>query len=54
MNLPLAIKQQLLAENNVDIRCRILMRCLEQKLRSSASEACGTDLDDFPPPFSDN
>jgi len=54
MNLPLAIKQQLLAENNVDIRCRILMRCLEQKLKSSSGNACSTDLDDFPPPFSEN
>lgn len=54
MNLPIAIKQQLLAENNVDMRCRILTRCLEQKLRNAADQACGSGLDDFPPPFSDN
>lgn len=54
LNLPLAIKQQLLAENNVDIRCRILMRCLEQKLKSSPGDALSTDLDNFPPPFSEN
>ncbi len=54
MNLPLAIKQQLLAENNVDIRCRILMRCLEHKLKSSTGDACSSDVDDFPPPFSEN
>ncbi len=54
MNLPLTIKQQLLAENNVDIRCRILTRCLEQKLKSAAGETCGSDIDEFPPPFSEN
>lgn len=55
LNLPLAIKQQLLAEDNVDIRCRILIRCLEQQLRASSEEPCSNVLDDdFPPKFSQN
>ena len=54
LNLPLAIKQQLLAEHNVDIRCRILTRCLEQKLRNAVEAECPAALDDFPPPFSEN
>ena len=33
LDLPLAIKQQLLAESNVDIRSRILIRCLEQQVK---------------------
>lgn len=58
MNLPVAIKLQLLAEENVDIRCRILTRCLEQKLGiegiAGASE-CGKPTEaNFPPPFSEN
>jgi uncharacterized protein len=52
MNLPLAIKQQLLAESNVDIRCRLLLRCLKQKLEKASAEA--SSRDDFPPPFSEN
>ncbi len=51
MNLPLAVKQQLLAEPNVDIRCRLLLRCLKQRLEQSSSEA---PREDFPPPFSNN
>lgn len=54
LHLPIAIKQQLLAEHNVDIRCRLLMRCLEQKLKSSAGKECGESTEDFPPRFSDN
>ncbi len=54
LNLPLAIKQQLLSENNVDIRCRILTRCLEQKLNVASPGECGPATDDFPPRFSDN
>ncbi len=54
MNLPLTIKQQLLAENNVDIRCRLLTRCLEQKIKCDGSEAVDVIADDFPPKFSDN
>lgn len=54
LDLPVAIKQQLLSENNVDIRCRILMRCLEQKMKSGSAEDCHDALDRFPPPFSDN
>jgi uncharacterized protein len=54
LDLPIAIKQQLLSENNVDIRCRILMRCLEQKLKAEAAGDCDSSLDRFPPPFSDN
>ncbi len=54
LNLPLEIKQQLLAEHNVDIRCRILTRCLEQQLKNDSSESCGFTPDDFPPKFSEN
>ena len=54
LNLPVAIKQQLLAEDNVDVRCRILTRCLEQKLKSESGGACNPSSDDFPPRFSDN
>ena len=54
LNLPLAIKQQLLAEFNVDIRCRLLTRCLEQKVKSDSSGDCGLYNDDFPPRFSEN
>lgn len=57
LQLPLAIKQQLLAEANVDIRCRLLCRCLEQKLlnQSATTADDGDDpSDDFPPSFSTN
>lgn len=53
MNLPLAIKQQLLAEPNVDIRCRILLRCLRQRLEQTIVEPTGKD-EEFPPQFSEN
>jgi len=54
LNLPVAIKQRLLAESNVDIRCRILTRCLEQQL-SACGEEPGLLLSvDFPPKFSQN
>lgn len=52
LNMPLAIKQQLLAEPNVDIRCRLLIRCLKQKLDAQSS-SCESD-EGFPPPFSTN
>jgi ATP-dependent Lon protease len=52
LNLPIAIKLQLLAEKNVDIRCRILIRCLEQQLR--VEEGANGFSDDFPPKFSEN
>lgn len=57
MNLPVAIKLQLLAEENVDIRCRILMRCLEQKLgvdQACQNSTCEAADPNFPPPFSEN
>lgn len=54
LNLPLAIKQQLLAEHNVDIRCRILTRCLEQQLKGCNQESTGLNSEDFPPKFSQN
>lgn len=59
ITLPLPIKLQLLAEGNVDIRCRILTRCLEQKLKeeggSADSAECGESFPQgFPPEFSDN
>jgi uncharacterized protein len=57
IDLPIAIKLQLLAEENVDIRCRILTRCLQQKLGSEgASKESDSAIagSDFPPPFSKN
>ncbi|MFN3188947.1 MAG: LON peptidase substrate-binding domain-containing protein [Aureliella sp.] len=54
LNLPLAIKQQLLAEYNVDIRSRILIRCLEEQLRNREDSSYGLMSDDFPPKFSQN
>ena len=54
LNLPIAIKQQLLAEQNVDIRSRILIRCLEQKIRTDGPDFSGLMSDDFPPKFSQN
>lgn len=54
LQLPLAIKQQLLAEANVDIRCRLLSRCLEQKIQGQIGEADDPPADDFPPRFSTN
>lgn len=59
VNLPSTIKLQLLAENNVDIRCRILTRCLEQKMKSEscsqAPDAASESVSNgFPPKFSDN
>ncbi len=52
--LPLAIKHQLLAEANVDIRCRLLTRCLEQKIKQDDATNCDASSEDFPPPFSEN
>ncbi len=52
LGLPLPIKQQLLAEANVDIRCRILSRCLKELLKSRESDEV-TDAN-FPPKFSSN
>lgn len=54
LNLPLAVKQQLLAEHNVDVRCRLLIRCLEQKVNVSEGADCEASADDFPPKFSEN
>ncbi|MCC6508127.1 MAG: LON peptidase substrate-binding domain-containing protein [Pirellulaceae bacterium] len=51
LNLPLPVKQQLLAEANVDIRCRILSRCLKELLRVRQSHEPPSD---FPPRFSSN
>jgi Lon protease-like protein len=52
LSLPLPVKQQLLAEANVDVRCRILSRCLKELLKNR-------ELQDhpnapFPPRFSSN
>ncbi|RMF42490.1 MAG: hypothetical protein D6753_07410, partial [Planctomycetota bacterium] len=53
LDLPTTIKQQLLAERNVDVRCRILTRCLEQCI--AARKQTGSDGSaDFPPSFSEN
>lgn len=55
LHLPLTIKQQLLSEANVDIRCRLLTRCLEQKISQADVQApCDGTTDDFPPRFSTN
>ncbi|MCR9296298.1 MAG: LON peptidase substrate-binding domain-containing protein [bacterium] len=54
LNLPVTIKQQLLAERNVDIRCRILLRCMEQQLKNTGGGNCTQSHDEFPPKFSDN
>lgn len=54
LQLPLAIKQQLLAEANVDIRCRLLSRCLEQKILGKAAAGDDVASNDFPPRFSSN
>lgn len=65
LQLPLAIKQQLLAESNVDIRCRLLSRCLEQKIHRDQmpsdsaiddEQVAGEHGEDegFPPRFSEN
>ncbi len=54
LDLPVAIKQQLLAECNVDIRCRILTRCLEQCIAKRKQTGACDASPDFPPRFSDN
>lgn len=54
LQLPVAIKQQLLAEANVDIRCRLLSRCLEQKIQGHIGESDAPLGGDFPPRFSTN
>lgn len=54
LQLPLAIKQQLLAETNVDIRCRLLSRCLEQKIHGQITASDDAPSNDFPPRFSAN
>lgn len=55
LNLPFAIKQQLLAESNVDVRCRLLIRCLDNQVRASqVDENCPEAPESFPPKFSDN
>ncbi len=51
LGLPLPIKQQLLGEANVDVRCRILSRCLKELLRARDAHEPN---DDFPPRFSSN
>ncbi len=51
LNLPLAVKQQLLREPNVDVRCRLLIRCMESRVDEDPSEGEGRK---FPPDFSAN
>lgn len=53
LDLPLPIKQQLLSECNVDVRCRLLTRCLEQ-MSDSDQSPCSLFTDEFPPRFSEN
>lgn len=52
LGLPLPVKQQLLGEPNVDVRCRILSRCLKELLRNRGHH--GASKSDFPPKFSSN
>ncbi|GIW96792.1 MAG: ATP-dependent protease [Pirellulaceae bacterium] len=53
LDIPLAIKQQLLAECDVDVRGRIVLRCLQQACeRRSAGDRSA--IPGFPSPFSDN
>lgn len=52
LGLPLPVKQQLLAEPNVDIRCRILSRCLKDLLKNRGNHEPPND--GFPPKFSPN
>lgn len=52
LGLPLPVKQQLLAEANVDVRCRILSRCLKELLKNR--ELSGQSDGKFPPRFSPN
>lgn len=52
LSLPLPIKQQLLAEANVDVRCRILSRCLKELLKTR--DATNPPATGFPPRFSSN
>lgn len=54
IDLPMEIKQKLLDESNVDTRCRILTKCLEQKLRRDAESKPEPEEPTFPPRFSDN
>ncbi len=54
LDLPLTVKQQLLSESNVDIRCRLLIRCLESQIRGDVDDSTQTGSDGFPPKFSDN
>ncbi len=49
--LDLALKQQLLAENRVDVRAQLLLEHLESQ---SSREMVGAAADDFPPRFSVN
>lgn len=52
LGLPLPVKQQLLAESNVDVRCRILSRCLKELLKNR--ELLEHPNTPFPPRFSSN
>ncbi|MCA9193753.1 MAG: LON peptidase substrate-binding domain-containing protein [Planctomycetales bacterium] len=52
LNLPLAVKQQLLSECNVDVRCRLLIRCLQTQLHAKGGD--DDRPEDFPPLFSPN
>lgn len=54
INFPLLIKQQVLAEPNVDVRCRILMRCLQQILEVRKQSVESSISLNFPPRFSSN
>lgn len=54
LNLPLAVKQQLLAETNVDVRSRLLIRCLESRVADTSDNSEEDPNTGFPPKFSDN
>jgi len=52
LGLPITVKQQLLAEPNVDVRCRILSRCLKEMGKDREREPGAPSV--FPPRFSAN
>lgn len=54
IRFPLPVKQQLLSEPNVDVRCRILIRCLLQMIDGRKLPAESSDAPVFPPDFSTN
>ncbi len=54
LRLPLPIKQQVLAEANVDVRTRLLIRCLHQLVQTQGTGDRANAPAKFPPDFSVN